>query len=199
MRERGRHILSEIEAGRADKRDLDRVVRSETSAIHEQERGSEESSQPAAKPEPGEMIRVANTAIRGELLSIQGERAWIQRGTMRFEVPTKELRRDDHDTRGAASPTKVEVHAGPSPADTSSEINLVGLRVREAVAELEVFLDRAVRTGYASVRIIHGVGSGALRRAVADYLSMSTYCSEYRPGDLPEGGAGVTIATLEAR
>jgi DNA mismatch repair protein MutS2 len=145
------------------------------------------------------MIRVANTAIRGELLSIQGERAWIQRGTMRFEVPTKELRRDDHDTRGAASPTKVEVHAGPSPADTSSEINLVGLRVREAVAELEVFLDRAVRTGYASVRIIHGVGSGALRRAVADYLSMSTYCSEYRPGDLPEGGAGVTIATLEAR
>ena len=46
------------------------------------------------------------------------------------------------------------------------------------------------------MRIIHGVGSGALRRAVHDYLAGSPYCSDFRTGESNEGGAGVTVATL---
>lgn len=199
MRERGRQMLAEIEAGRATRLDFERMARSELAAIEQQEiRDTETASQPATMPEPGEMIRVANTAIRGELLSIQGDRAWIQRGSMRFEVPVKELRRDQDAARNAMPPESISVHRSPPPENASSEINLVGLRAREAVAELDGFLDRAVRTGYSTVRIVHGVGSGALRRAVADYLSTCPYCTEFRAGQPPEGGGGVTIATLEA-
>jgi DNA mismatch repair protein MutS2 len=61
---------------------------------------------------------------------------------------------------------------------------------------LEDFLDRAVRARYPSVRIVHGIGSGALKRAVESYLSSSPYCAAFRPGAPAEGGAGVTVAEL---
>ena len=77
------------------------------------------------------------------------------------------------------------------------ELSLIGLRAREAVARLERFLDRAVQAGEDSVRIIHGVGSGALRRAIHDYLATSPYCADFRAGESNEGGAGVTVATLQ--
>jgi len=78
------------------------------------------------------------------------------------------------------------------------ELSLIGLRAREAVDRLERFLDRAVRGGQETVRIIHGVGSGALRRAVHDYLATSPYCAGFRGGDSGEGGTGVTVAILQA-
>ena len=72
----------------------------------------------------------------------------------------------------------------------------MGLRAKEAVAELEQFLDRAAQARYPSVRIIHGIGSGALKRAVQDYLSTSPYCTTFRSGEPREGGAGVTVAEI---
>ena len=95
-----------------------------------------------------------------------------------------------------ANPTAADLHLVAD--DTPHEISLLGLRVKEAVAQLEGFLDHAVRAGYPSVRIIHGIGSGALRRAVEQYLSTSPYCAGFRSGEPREGGAGVTVAQLAA-
>lgn len=196
VRERGRQMLAQIEAGRARKRDLDRLVRNELSTIGRQECGApQEDAQPSGPPEPGDAIRVGNTGIRGELLSIQGDRAWIQRGSMRFEVPARDLRRERNASRRQNLET-VTIHRDAPSEETASEIHLVGLRARDALAELDSFLDRAVHRGLASVRIVHGIGSGALRRAVADYLSASPYCVDFRPGEPGEGGSGVTVATL---
>ena len=86
--------------------------------------------------------------------------------------------------------------AGEGSVDSAAELSLIGLRAREAVDRLERFLDRAVRAGEESVRIVHGVGSGALRRAIHDYLATSPYCAAFRGGESHEGGAGVTVATL---
>jgi DNA mismatch repair protein MutS2 len=68
--------------------------------------------------------------------------------------------------------------------------------VREAVDTLAAFLDRAVRVGASEVRVVHGIGSGALRRAVQQFLATSPYCQGYREADLGAGGSGVTIAEL---
>jgi DNA mismatch repair protein MutS2 len=106
-------------------------------------------------------------------------------------VPAVQLRR----LGGPAAP-HVAVHVAPASEDTAAEISLLGLRAREAVSQLDDFLDRALRGRCTSVRIIHGLGSGALRRAVHDHLSTSPYCTAFRGGDAREGGAGVTIATL---
>lgn len=197
VRERGRQLLAEIEQGRADRRALDEFAKTQVTAISKHDR-VEADQVPTATgvPLPGDEIQVADTGIRGELLSVQGERAWIQRGSMRFEVPSKELRKVGPPSSKQPSAQPISILTAP-PDDTARELNLVGLRTREAVGELDAFLDRAVRSGHASVRIIHGLGSGALRRVVADYLSTSPYCTSFRSAEPGEGGAAITLATLE--
>jgi DNA mismatch repair protein MutS2 len=77
------------------------------------------------------------------------------------------------------------------------EINLLGLDSIEAIAELQAFLDQAVLGGLQSVRIIHGKGSGVLRKAVQQYLRTHRNVSEFRLGTYGEGESGVTIAQLK--
>jgi DNA mismatch repair protein MutS2 len=141
----------------------------------------------------GDMVAVGDRGIQGELLAVDGPRAWIQRGALRFEVPAGQLRRVSGAARAQPSPVVAPPDDG---ADAAAEISLIGLRAADALTRLEPFLDRAVRDGAESVRIVHGVGSGALRRAVREYLAASPYCADFRPGESGEGGAGVTVATL---
>jgi len=146
-------------------------------------------------PQVGDDVVDGEHGIRGKLLAVDGERAWLQRGSMRFEVPSAQLRRVDGGGAKAAAPP-VRVHLEARDESGPSEISLLGLRTRDAIARLDEFLDRAVQARHPGVRIVHGFGSGALRRAVRDYLAASPYCSEFREGEPQEGGGGVTIATL---
>ena len=68
--------------------------------------------------------------------------------------------------------------------------------MRDAIDALAAFLDRAVRAGLSEVRVVHGIGSGALRRAVHEFLASSPYCTTFRESEPAAGGAGVTIAEL---
>jgi len=77
-----------------------------------------------------------------------------------------------------------------------TELHLVGLRTAEALDRLERFLDHAQTVGVASVRIVHGIGSGALKRAVTEYLARSSYCTRFTEAEPNRGGAGVTVAEL---
>jgi DNA mismatch repair protein MutS2 len=142
--------------------------------------------------EPGDAVEVGERGIRGELLAVEGEHAWIQRGSLRFEVPAAELRR----VARPVSPRPAVSVTAAGEEDAAEEIILVGLRAQEALRQLEGFLDHAVRAGHARVRIVHGVGSGALRRAVHQYLAGSPYCGAFRSAEPNEGGAGVTVAEM---
>ncbi len=79
----------------------------------------------------------------------------------------------------------------------SSEIDLRGERVEDALARLDKYLDDCLLAGVARVRIIHGKGTGALRAAVRDYLKGSDGITSCRSGENGEGGEGVTVADLE--
>src|SRR5262249_18745818 len=70
---------------------------------------------------------------------------------------------------------------------------------REALSALGVFLDRAVRAGHSEIRVVHGIGTGALRKAVQEFLATSPYCVKYREAAPQAGGSGVTIAGLGER
>jgi DNA mismatch repair protein MutS2 len=76
-------------------------------------------------------------------------------------------------------------------------VNLLGLRVDEALAETERFLDRAGMRGFQQVVVIHGLGTGALKAAVTGLLKGHPLVAAFRTGEPSEGGAGVTVAELK--
>jgi DNA mismatch repair protein MutS2 len=76
-------------------------------------------------------------------------------------------------------------------------LNLLGLHVDEALAEVERFIDRAGINNFSSVTIIHGLGTGALKSAVTEFLKKHPLVAAIRPGEPAEGGAGVTVAELK--
>jgi DNA mismatch repair protein MutS2 len=194
LKAEGRQVIAELQRG-ADRAVLQRFVSETERAIAargEEPRVAADKGAGAESLQRGDLVELKERGLRGELLSIEGERAWIQRGTLRFEVPAAELRRVGREEKPA-----VRVRL-PSHDAAAAEISLLGLRAREAVGELEQFLDRSIQAGRRTVRIIHGIGSGALKRAVHDYLSTSPYCSAFRAGESGEGGDGVTIAELDA-
>ena len=82
-------------------------------------------------------------------------------------------------------------------ASVSTEINLIGMTVDEALAHLDKYLDDAYLAHLPSVRIVHGKGTGALRKAVQGLLKRNKYVKSYRLGEFGEGDAGVTIATFK--
>jgi DNA mismatch repair protein MutS2 len=193
-KEEGRALLKEIGAGVEERVALQRRLREQEAEV-DARTTAQTVTVPrghvmAGQPKPGDTVEVGERGIRGELLSIEGERAWIQRGSMRFEVPAAQLVRVE---RAPRQQQNVRLNVERPAEDTAQVISLVGLRAREAVSELDRFLDRAVRAGQARVRVVHGVGSGALKRAVHDYLSSSPYCSEFQTAD---GNEAVTLAIL---
>ena len=81
--------------------------------------------------------------------------------------------------------------------DITTEIKLLGMTVDEATAELEKYLDDAYLAGLKTVRVVHGKGSGALRRGVQEYLKKNPHVSSHRLGMYGEGDSGVTIVELK--
>ena len=114
-------------------------------------------------------------------------------GAMRTTVPVYELERP---AAGHPAAAQHGVHFQRSgPRSTSTEIDLRGLRVEEAVIRIDAALDAAVLDGAASLRIIHGRGTGALRQAVREHLEGHPQAASVSPGEGP-GGDGVTDVGL---
>jgi DNA mismatch repair protein MutS2 len=142
-------------------------------------------------PVIGDAVEVQGTSIRGELVEIQGTQARLRSGALTFQAPLAQLRRRVPDLPQKRSPVVRRAEE-----DAPTELNVVGLRVREAIDRLARFLDRAQSAGQSSVRIIHGLGSGALKRAVVDFLASTSYATDFHDAEPNAGGPGVTIATL---
>jgi len=81
--------------------------------------------------------------------------------------------------------------------DFATEINVIGATVDEATDRVDKFLDEAFMAGAETVRIVHGHGKGALRRAIAELLTGHTHVERFNPAPANEGGAGATIAALK--
>jgi len=193
LKEDGRRLLARVEERAASRRDFAAFVDRAIETIDTRQAELSPAEPTLAGPlRPGDTVELAGGGFRGELASVEGDRAWIRRGTMRVEVRSSQLCRVAPAATPAASSVRVET-AREAPG---TEVTLIGLRAKEALAKLEGFLDRATVAGHASVRIVHGIGSGALRRAVQEYLDVSPYCAGYRDGESGEGGTGVTVAEL---
>jgi DNA mismatch repair protein MutS2 len=151
-------------------------------------------SRPAA---PGDQVEVAHLGLKGEILAVDGGTATVRAGTLTVKVPFQALRviRPGGTTTSLAPARSLRIQM-PERSAVAVELHLIGRTSEEARDLLEKYLDDAFLAGLPLVRIIHGKGTGALRRAVEEVLSAHPLVAEHRPGALHEGGAGATIAVL---
>lgn len=153
----------------------------------------------------GSKVQVSGTGAIGEVFTIEGQNAVIDVNGIKFRVSVERLKSitggpgtggiGSHHRKGALIPRDS---ANNIQGDFSFHVvlDLRGKRVDVALHELEKFIDRAVVSALPFVEIIHGRGTGALRSAVHTYLGQRSEISVYRPGEIHEGGDGVTIATF---
>lgn len=92
---------------------------------------------------------------------------------------------------------KPKVSRSVERSSPKAEINIIGKTVSEGVEEVEKFIDQAVVSNIPEIRIIHGMGTGKLKKGVWDYLKTNKNVSEYRLGRYGEGESGVTVVTLK--
>jgi len=133
----------------------------------------------------------------GQVLEIDGEKVEVQvgLGRTRVSLAALELRASVPPPSAGEGPGEgaIYVTTAPSPGE---RIDLRGCTVEEALQRLDRHLDVAFRANLPWVCIIHGKGTGALRKAVRDFLANHPLVSTYEAGGAREGGAGVTIAKL---
>jgi DNA mismatch repair protein MutS2 len=153
----------------------------------------------------GTTVAAEHLGIRGELLSIDGSTATVRSGSVTVRVPLQALRPVEAtsaasgrgDGAGSARVGFRATESAPSPRPIAPELLLLGRTTDEARDETEKYLDDAFLAGLATVRLVHGKGSGALRKAVRDLLAAHPLVESFRDGEPAEGGAGATVAALK--
>lgn len=149
----------------------------------------------------GESVKVLSMNLTGTIGSLPDARGnvTVQMGILRSQVNISDLEIIEEVSpyapkrmnRTAKSKIKMSKSLSVSP-----EINLLGKTVDEAVAELDKYLDDALLSHLNSVRIVHGKGTGALRKGIHEYLRRQKHVKSYRLAEFGEGDAGVTIVEL---
>lgn len=129
----------------------------------------------------------------------QGQMAEIEAGPMRMKIPLADIIGIEGEQNSASRPLErrgISVHAQQS-APAAEEINVIGCTVEEATARVDKFLDEAALAGKPSVRIIHGYGTGALRRGLAEFLGSHPLVEKIHAEADDRGGNAVTVAELQ--
>jgi len=145
----------------------------------------------------GDRVEVPHLGLKGDVLTVDGGTATVQAGAVTVKVPVQALRVVGRSETMPASSRRAAPRISVSGrAALSAEVHLIGRTTDEARDILEKYLDDAFLAGMASVRIIHGKGTGALRRAVEELLATHPLVTSHRAGDPNEGGAGATVAVL---
>ncbi|MBO7402893.1 MAG: Smr/MutS family protein, partial [Lachnospiraceae bacterium] len=147
----------------------------------------------------GDVVTVLTMGLEGTLLSTpnaKGEVA-VQVGAMRMTVKAGDVEflREKQETKPEK---RASSNIGYSKAmSVSTEVNVIGLRVDEALPVVEKYLDDAYLAHLEKVNIIHGRGTGALRDAIHSKLKRTPYVKSYRLGEFGEGDRGVTIVEFK--
>ena len=150
---------------------------------------------------PGDSVKVVSMGLKGTVSSLPDKNGnlFVQCGIIRSKVSLNDLVLIEEETINTgkmqrSSSGKLKMSKSYS---ISTEINLLGRTVDEALSELDKYLDDAYLAHLPSVRVVHGKGTGALRNAVHNYLRKNRVVKSYRLGEYGEGDAGVTIVEFK--
>ena len=192
-------LLEEIKKAEKDKA---KIILRKASTVHEQaiekireykSADTETLSMDELKEGDAVFIKsIGSDAVITKLLK-KSSRVKIKTEKWEMEVPLSDVGRKKGKVVKAE---KGGILVSASEEAVAAQINLIGLRVDEAIPRLEKFLNHAVLAGFSEVTIIHGTGAGILSKAVREHLSGHRLVEGFRSGEQSEGGAGVTVVTL---
>jgi DNA mismatch repair protein MutS2 len=147
-----------------------------------------------AAPAPGARVAAGALGLEGVVLDVQGRHAEVDVRGKRLRVPLSDLRV----LAGSAAPPRVAVRVDLQPREGSlSELNVIGCTVDEAITRAERFLDESLSTDLRTLRIVHGYGTGRLRRGLTDFLRQHPLVARVSLADAGQGGGGATIVELK--
>ena len=150
--------------------------------------------------EAGDTVELVKMGTKATVLSVNKDGSLqLQAGILKITAKQDEVRVVEgvqNSKKTARDYSQRAVHKLRS-MGASSEVDLRGMMTDEAVAAMDLYLDNAVLAHLESVTIIHGKGTGAVRKAVREHLKRSRYVKSFRPGRFGEGEDGVTIVELK--
>ena len=142
----------------------------------------------------GDDVLVLSYNQRATVLEISGNTLQIKMGAMKLNVKKKEVRKIDSEPEVAKRYVST---SNVSSKKVGIDINVIGLNTEEAIREIENYMDKVILQGYDTFTIIHGLGSGILRKNIGEYLKNNRYVVTYRTGGQNEGGMGATVVEMK--
>jgi DNA mismatch repair protein MutS2 len=153
---------------------------------------AESSAAPA--PHVGDRVVFGGLGLEGTVTALYDGGAEIDVRGKRMRVNVRELRI----VGGTAPPAKVSVHVALQPRDGAlADLNVIGCTVDEALAKAERFLDESLLSDQRVIRVIHGYGTGQLKRALAGFLQQHPLVARFAQAPPEQGGGGVTVVELK--
>ena len=142
----------------------------------------------------GDDVLVLSYNQRATVLEILGNTLQIKMGAMKLNIKKKEVRKIESEPEIAKRYVST---SSVSSKKVGIDINVIGLNTEEAIREIENYMDKVILQGYDTFTIIHGLGSGILRKNIGEYLKNNRYVASYRTGGQNEGGMGATVVEMK--
>ena len=193
--------IKELEKKRQKVRDKINEKNGKLALGNTQKKPADQKTVDPKKLKKGDSVKIISMNLKGIVNTLPDARGnlFVQCGIMRMQTNVNDLVpvKEETITAPALRRTNTGKLKMSKSFSVSSEINLLGCTVDEAIAKLDKYLDDAYLAHLPSVRVVHGKGTGALRSAVQSHLKRLKYVKEYRLGEYGEGDAGVTIVTFK--
>ena len=193
--------IKELEKKRQKVRDKINEKNGKLALGNNQKKPANQKTVDPKKLKKGDSVKIISMNLKGIVNTLPDARGnfFVQCGIMRMQTNINDLVpvKEETITAPALQRTNTGKLKVSKSFSVSSEINLLGCTVDEAIAKLDKYLDDAYLAHLPSVRVVHGKGTGALRSAVQSHLKRLKYVKEYRLGEYGEGDAGVTIVTFK--
>jgi DNA mismatch repair protein MutS2 len=147
---------------------------------------------------PGDAVKVLTLNRMGVLVEKVNDEEWlVQIGILNSRINQKQLQYVEDETEQTKLKKVKESKVFVKAKKGSLDLDLRGERFEEAMLKLDKFIDTSLLSNYHQVTIIHGHGTGAIRKGVQEYLKKNKNVAEYRYGRDGEGGIGVTVVTFK--
>lgn len=193
--------IKELEKKRQKVRDKINEKNGKLALGNNQKKPANQKTVDPKKLKKGDSVKIISMNLKGIVNTLPDARGnlFVQCGIMRMQTNINDLVpvKEETITAPALQRTNTGKLKMSKSFSVSSEINLLGCTVDEAIAKLDKYLDDAYLAHLPSVRVVHGKGTGALRSAVQSHLKRLKYVKGYRLGEYGEGDAGVTIVTFK--